>query len=59
MREMPTCPICGKETNEFYVSDYGREIMGCDNCIHMESAWERAAEDELDNLIDIKYGRRE
>ena len=55
--DMPRCPICGKETNEFYVSDYGREIMGCEHCIHTESAWERTAEDEYDNLIDYKWER--
>lgn len=56
---MPTCPVCGEECNEFYVSDYGLEIMGCENCIHTESAAERAAEDDLDNLIEHKWERWE
>lgn len=52
MREMPECPICGEECNEFYVSQYGREIVGCESCISTESAHERTEEDRIGYLQD-------
>ena len=57
MDKMPECPVCGEECNEYFVNYYGNEIMGCENCIHTVSAEERAREDHLNNLIDIKYER--
>ena len=50
---MPECPVCGEECNDFYVSQYGREIVGCEHCISLESAWERTEEDKLKAEIDI------
>ena len=51
VEEMPICPMCGEECNEFYV--YGREIVGCERCIDTESAWERREEDRENALIDM------
>lgn len=48
--DMPECPICGDECNEFYVN--GREIVGCEHCISTESAWERTEEDRENAEID-------
>lgn len=32
--KMPVCPVCGKETDTFYV-DKENEIVGCDRCVHV------------------------
>ena len=58
MRDMPECPICGAECNEFYVSQYGGEIVGCENCIDTESAHERAEQDRIGYLQDKAYDER-
>lgn len=55
---MPKCPVCGEECNDFYVSQYGREIVGCENCISLESASERTEEDKLNAEIDIGMSQR-
>ena len=55
---MPECPVCGEECNDFYVSQYGREIVGCEHCISLESAWERTEEDKLNAEIDIGMSQR-
>ena len=57
-KQMPECPVCGEECNEFYVSDYGNEIVGCRHCIHTEDAYERAEADRYDAKIDYEYERR-
>lgn len=37
--EYPICPICGEECETIYRnSDY--EIVGCDECMKTEDAWE-------------------
>lgn len=51
--DMPECPICGEDCNEFYVN--GREIVGCEHCISTESAWERMEEDRESAQIDRAY----
>lgn len=56
-REMPTCPVCGEECNEFYVSYNGREVVGCERCIFTESAEERMEEDRQDREMDYRYER--
>ena len=53
--EMPFCPVCGAETNDFFVSDYGAEILGCPECVRKIDAWERRSEDELGAKIDHQY----
>ena len=49
--EMPICPMCGADCNDFYVYE-GREIVGCERCISTEDAWERVEEDRIDAEID-------
>ena len=49
--EMPICPMCGADCNDFYVFE-GREIVGCECCISSTDAWERTAEDKLNAQID-------
>ena len=49
---MPICPICGTETNDFYVSEYGLEIIGCTECVKMVDAWERSRTDKMEALMD-------
>lgn len=55
--ETPQCPVCGEETNDFYISDYGNEIVGCPKCVRMDDAWQRRDEDELSARIDYEYDR--
>ena len=50
MREMSKCPVCGEECNEYYVTQYGREIVGCEHCISTEDAPERDEEDRIGYL---------
>ena len=52
--EMPIWPICGEETNDFYVSEHD-EIIGCPECVRKIDAWERTAEDRLGAEIDHRY----
>lgn len=35
----PHCPVCGAECESIYRHDEG-DIIGCDQCCSMESAWE-------------------
>lgn len=52
--EMPTCPVCGAETNDFFVTEHD-EIVGCTECIRKIDAWERRSSDELGAKIDHQY----
>ena len=54
---MPICPVCGEECNDFYVSYYANEIVGCEHCIYRDSAWERSDRDRFDERIDYEYER--
>ena len=36
---LPTCPVCGEETETLY-ENYDGEIIGCDNCIVTVDAWD-------------------
>ena len=56
--KMPECPICGAECNELYIQADGNEIVGCDVCIHTESAYERLEADAYSAKIDYYYDRR-
>ena len=38
--DAPHCPVCGEETDTVY-TDYGGEIVGCNNCLTPHDAWER------------------
>ena len=42
---LPTCPICGSETDTF-VKDYYGDIVGCDECCKEVDAWECAEANE-------------
>lgn len=49
--DMPICPICGEEVNEFFMKD--RDIVGCECCI------ERHFDDEGEAFYmrrDIRIG---
>ena len=35
-----TCPECGKEAEKIYTSNVNGEILGCDNCITENGAYE-------------------
>lgn len=39
--EAPVCPVCGKESDVFYL-DKANDIIGCDECIAAQDAWEVA-----------------
>ena len=56
LEEMPICPVCGDETNDFYVSD--NEIVGCPQCVKLTDAWEWTEEEKLSRAIDYYYDRR-
>lgn len=36
------CPICGKETDTFYIQSGNvlREIIGCSHCVRVIDSWE-------------------
>lgn len=53
--EMPTCPVCGEECNEFYVNYNGDEVVGCECCIHTVCAYERTEAERLGAEIDRRY----
>lgn len=40
-RRYPRCPVCGDECTTIYKQ--GNEILGCDNCITQDDAWEEPA----------------
>ena len=40
----PTCPECGNETDVFYFTRRGLEIIGCDECLIARDAHEVPAE---------------
>lgn len=59
--DMPVCPVCTAECNEFFVAYSGREIVGCENCIFTENAWERTEADDFDERMQKgwdEYGER-
>lgn len=57
MRDMmPICPVCGAETNDFFMDD-DRNIVGCTDCVRMIDAWEYTAEEEMSKQIDRGYDR--
>ena len=37
----PHCPVCGDECETIYKK--GAEILGCENCIAADNAWEEPA----------------
>ena len=39
----PICPICGAETDTFYVDKDG-EIFGCGECVKAKDAWDWGAD---------------
>lgn len=41
---VPVCPICGFETDTFYVDKYGN-VCGCPECMSTEDAYEFIKED--------------
>ena len=51
--KMPVCPICGKDCNELFIQEDGDTVVGCDRCIHTESAEERLAEDDYDARANL------
>lgn len=54
--KMPECPVCGAETNDFYVSEHD-EIIGCPDCVRRIDAWERTREEELSAKMDYALDR--
>lgn len=38
--EMPRCPVCGAETNDFFRSYAGQGIVGCTECVCRIDAWD-------------------
>lgn len=36
---LPKCPICGEETDTYYV-DMAGDVVGCDNCVKAKDAWD-------------------
>lgn len=48
---MPTCPVCGEETETLY-DNYDGQIIGCDNCIATIDAW-----DWQQDQADYEMGR--
>lgn len=47
-KAMPICPVCGEETDDFYMNDRN-EILGCTNpgCVRLVDAWEYVFEEEI------------
>lgn len=39
LKAAPTCPVCGKEVDEYLKDKYG-DIVGCENCVKPYDAWE-------------------
>lgn len=37
--EFPICPVCGCETDTVYVNRDTYDIVGCDQCLKSEDAW--------------------
>lgn len=55
VEEMPICPICGDDTNDFYVSD--GKVVGCPHCIKETDAWEYNRIEQEGKMIDMHYDR--
>lgn len=36
----PICPVCGAETDTVYVDRRTFDVVGCDECLVSEDAWE-------------------
>lgn len=47
----PVCPVCGNECDTFH-RDFFRRIVGCENCMTDEDAW------EAPETLDRMKGRR-
>jgi len=54
MGSMPICPVCGAETNDFFM-DENNSIVGCTDCIRLIDAWEYTREEEFSARIDYEY----
>ena len=39
---IPICPVCGEECDTVYL-DIDDEVIGCDQCITLEDAYEQLA----------------
>ena len=39
----PHCPVCGSECEHVYRENFTDNILGCENCISEEDAWETEA----------------
>ena len=45
--EFPVCPICGAETDTYYYNKRTGEIVGCDECVESQDAWETQPIDRI------------
>ena len=50
------CPVCEDECSEVYFNANG-DVVGCDNCISRQDAYEWAAEED-ENAREIEAERR-
>ncbi len=41
--QYPHCPVCGSECEHVYRENFTDNILGCENCISEEDAWETEA----------------
>ena len=41
--QYPHCPVCGSECEHVYLESFTDNILGCENCISEEDAWETEA----------------
>ena len=44
---IPVCPVCGEECDTVYVDMYD-DIVGCDQCMNMEDAYEYLYDEEVE-----------
>ena len=44
---IPYCPVCGEECDTVYVDLYD-DIVGCDQCMNMEDAYEYLYDEEVE-----------
>ena len=47
----PRCPVCGKETDVFYICAI--DVIGCDRCIHEADAYEWLDEERLNERGEV------
>lgn len=45
--EFPTCPVCGAETDTYYVSRLTGDVVGCDECLKSQDAWDSQPIDKI------------